>query len=134
MARITDEMKDMILERRPALIATADASGMPNVSPRFIIDVPSESTLLYGDNFANKSFDNLRQNPRVAVLVADYEEYRGFQFKGTVTHHTEGPYYEAVRRAFQAAGWGEHPVQAVVVHVEEIYSIRPDASSRSRIG
>lgn len=124
----------MILEHRPALIATADAAGMPNVSPRFIIDVPRDDTLLYGDNFTNKSYDNLRENPRVSVLVADFEEYRGFQFKGTVTHYTAGPYYEAVSAAFQAAGWGEHPVQAVAVHVDEIYSIRPDASSRVRIG
>ena len=141
MAKLTQEIREFIRSQHPgpngvgnlALVGTVNEHGMPNISPRFILDIPDDETLLFGSNFTNKTYDNLSYGSRVTILMADTQRYDGYQFKGRAQRHTSGPYYEKVRESFKKAGWGDRPVEAITVRVEEVYSIRPSPSSRQRV-
>lgn len=131
---MSKEIQEAFRHLGPALIGTVDVHGMPNISPRFILDIPDDGSLIYGDNFQNKTYENLQAHPQVTAFVADFSSYSGYQVKGHVETYTSGPYYETVKAGFLAAGFGNRPVQAVRIVVEEIYQIKPEASSKHPIG
>lgn len=125
---ITQEMRDLIetLPQGPngvgrlCYLGTVSGDGHPNITPRFLLDVRDDG-LLWGDNFKNKTYDNLQANPEITLLVISPSLFKGFQFKGRVETKTDGPEYETVRENFKKAGWGDSPVQALVLKPSEVY-------------
>jgi len=71
-----------------------------------------------------KTRKNLEANPKVAFVVEDAAKYP-FQFKGTVKIYTSGEYYdEVVNWVKEASPLAPAPKAAVVIDVEEIYSVK----------
>lgn len=130
MALITQAMRDLLNKKNGIVyVGTVDSEGMPNISPRAVIEI-GDDYLLWGDNFQNKTFSNLQQNALATVAMADEAAYRGYQLKGTIEFSASGPDYERVAQAFAAAGFGT-PRQAVRLRVGTVYSLAPDAGSRN---
>lgn len=122
MAKLTDEMK-AILGKQLAVVATASKEGTPNVGPKGSVHVIDDETLGYAESSGEKTFRNLKENPKVAVMVVDRENRDGYQIKGTAELLSSGNFYEQVARR-QAERQKPHPKYAVKVHIEEIYSVR----------
>jgi hypothetical protein len=129
MAKLTEEMKELVSSQQ-AYIATVSAEGIPNIGPKRSTRVLDDEHLLFAEITAKRTYQNLKQNPKVAVAVADREKTKGFRFVGTAEVLEEGPLYEKVKEGVLKLGFPGLKA-AVKIHVEEIYNLGiPGAGSR----
>ncbi len=121
MARLTREI-NVMFEKQLAVIATASKDGTPNVGPKGSMHVVDDETLAYSEGTGEKTFRNLQQNPKAAVLVVDRENGNGYQVKGTAELLTSGDFFERVARRSEERG-RPRPKHVVKIRIEEIYSV-----------
>jgi predicted pyridoxine 5'-phosphate oxidase superfamily flavin-nucleotide-binding protein len=107
-------------------LGTSSPEGKPNVVPIGYIKF-FEGKLLLADFYFTKTRENIIKNPRVTVTCWDPETFEGYQLKGRVSIDT-GRYYEVVAENLRGTPW--RPRAAVVVEVEEIYTVKPGEYGR----
>lgn len=132
MAGIPQEVQEF-LAGKLAWVATAASNGMPNTTPKGTAKVIDDKHLVFADLFSRKTRQNIRENPQVAVTVADEETYRGYQIKGSAEILGSGPLFEAMAAELAAAPMELPPLQyAVRITVESVYdqSAGPEAGKR----
>lgn len=71
------------------LLATADASGFPNLAVANVINRVSEDKLTISSWFCPATVANLRRNPRLDVIVWDSDTDQGYQILGTAEQVTD---------------------------------------------
>jgi predicted pyridoxine 5'-phosphate oxidase superfamily flavin-nucleotide-binding protein len=124
MAKLTQEMKDLIEEQKVCFVATADRNGKTNVSPKGSIHVVDDETLAFADLYSQKTRANLRDNPQIALAVVDLKELKGYQFKGEAELLEEGNIYNDVVCYLQTLPMKlPDPQYVVKIRVEEIYNL-----------
>jgi uncharacterized protein len=124
MAKLTQEMKDLIGEQKISYVATADKNGKVNVSPKGSIYVVDDETLAFADLYSKKTRENLRVNPHIAIAVVDLKGLKGYQFKGKAELLEEGDIYNDVVCYLQTMPLKLPDPQYVVrIKVEEIYNL-----------
>jgi len=124
MARLTEEMRNLIETQKVCFVATADRQGRPNVSPKGSIYVVDDETLAFADLYSQKTRENLRSNPHIAVAVADLKALRGYQFRGKAELLTEGNVYNDVLCYIQTLPMNLPDPQYVVrIKIEEIFDL-----------
>lgn len=64
-------------------LATVDAKGRPNVSPKEIFATHGERRLVIADIASANSVRNIRANPEVCVSLIDIFRQRGHKIQGT---------------------------------------------------
>ena len=102
----------------PAVLATVDAAGRPNVIYVGCVSAWGEGTVAVADNYMHKTRANI-QAGRPGALLFLTKDRKAYQLKGTFTYHTAGPLFESMKT------WNkpEYPgVAAVALQVQEIYS------------
>ncbi len=124
MARLTQEMMDLIETQKVSFVATADKRGKVNVSPKGSIYVVDEETLAFADLFSKKTRENLMANPSIALAVVDLKGLRGYQFKGKAELLEEGNIYDDVVCYLQTLPMKlPDPQYVVKIKVEEIFNL-----------
>ncbi len=150
MPKLTEHMKQLIQEQPVAYVATADAEGRPNVSPKGTLHILDNDTLVFADLFSLKTRANIEVNPQMAVTIVNTRAYEGYQFRGRAELVSEGPLYDEVAGKL-AGNYGPQPMElwfekaargllaafgragrdrvkpknALVLHVEEIWNLAP---------
>lgn len=120
---MTNEMMEIIANNR-AYVATATADGVPNVVPIGNIKPLDNKTVVIADNYMVKTRANLQANPKIAFVVHDAAKYP-YQFKGSVEIFKDGKYYDdVVNWIKESAPLASKPKAAIVVKIEEIYSVK----------
>ena len=120
MAKLTEEMKQMLSEQLPFL-ATADENGMPKVGPKGSIHVLDDSHLAYFEHTFRHAFHNLTVNGRAAVAVADRPAQKGFRFEGQVHIHEND---DLAKENIPASLYDRFPRLAyVVIDIESIFKL-----------
>jgi predicted pyridoxine 5'-phosphate oxidase superfamily flavin-nucleotide-binding protein len=66
-------------------LATVDADGMPNVSPKEVFCADGEEAILIADIASPGSLANIRANRRVCVSFIDVFRQRGWKIAGEAT-------------------------------------------------
>lgn len=143
MAKLTDEMKDIIHKNHAGLIATVDEFGNPDLLHIHATDIVSDDTVLWPivDNpTAVKGMENVKRNPNVTVCYhgskcgyatwgkgARARKYaKGLQLKGVATIHTSGDMIHYEEQMFKGA---LHPVgrllAVITLQIKEIYKFLP---------
>ena len=128
MARLTSEMKELF-EKQLAVIATASSDGIPNVGPKGSMHVVDDETLAYSESTGEKTFRNLHENPKVAVMVIDRERPDGYQVKGVAELLTTGDFFEKVAKR-QEERKRPRPKYVVKIRIEEIFSVRAGMTAK----
>ena len=111
MAKLTEEMKQMLSEQLPFL-ATADENGMPKVGPKGSLHVLDDSHLAYFEHTFRHAFHNLTVNGRAAVAVADRPAQKGFQYVDLAKKNIPASLYERFPRAAY-----------VIIDIESIFKL-----------
>ncbi|KAA8439617.1 pyridoxamine 5'-phosphate oxidase family protein [Weissella paramesenteroides] len=120
MAKLTEEMKQMLSEQLPFL-ATADENGMPKVGPKGSLHVLDDSHLAYFEHTFRHAFHNLTVNGRAAVAVADRPAQKGFRFEGQVHIHEND---DLAKENIPASLYDRFPRLAyVVIDIESIFKL-----------
>ena len=82
MGVLTDQMQAAIRAERLAYIATVNADGTPNLSPKATTAVLDGDHLVFADIASPRTVANLRERPAVEVNVVDQIRRRGWRFAG----------------------------------------------------
>ena len=142
MAEMTVEMMDLINNMAAPYLATASKEGVPNVVPCGSTRAINPDTITITALHLDKTFRNLEENPRVALVFHSelgkkgaLRDVRGWQIKGDAALVKSGEYYERAKEG-ATKRFGEEAAEkvkaAVVIRVKEIYNIAtgPDAGNR----
>ena len=129
---LSTEMVEAIEKNNIVWLATADKNCTPNVVPIGLAKPLDNETILLVANFMNKTFENLKNNPKASVAVAGVSECP-YQFKGNVEIHESGKYFD------DAVDWAKsvmtqlNPKAAVLLKVTEIYSVQPGPDAGKKV-
>lgn len=130
MGKLTEEMKDMI-GKQLAYVSTVSNEGMPNVGPKRSMRILDDNTLVYNENTGKQTMKNILENAKVAVAYADWAKLDGYRFVGKAEVFTEGKYYD------DAVEWAKGkmgaPKAAVIIHIEEVYTLKSGATAGDKI-
>jgi len=124
-------MMDAVEKDNVVFFATATKEGVPNVVPIGFARPIDNKTIMIVDNYLNKTRKNLEDNPKASLVPRDASKCP-YQFKGTVEILTSGKVFD------DAVDWATSvmsklaPKAAVILNVEEIYTVQsgPDAGSK----
>lgn len=128
---LSQEQIDAIENENVVFLATS-SNDVPNVVPIGFAKPLDADTILLVDNFMKKTRENLEKNPKAALVLRDASE-APYQIKGSVEILTEGKIFE------EAVDWATSvmsqlaPKSAIVLKVEEIYSVQPGPTAGERI-
>ncbi len=127
MAKITQEMKEVIEKTRGWAFATSTKDGVPNVVPIHFVKLISDDEILFADVFMKKTLENIKNNPSVALSVWDWDAKprRGYQFKGEARIETSGKLFEEGVKVVKAINPELEPKGVVIVKVKSIYITSP---------
>ncbi len=123
-------------------LATADISGVPNVSPKEIFSSYGDNRIIIADIASTNSVRNIRANPNVCVSFIDIFRQRGFKIvgKAVIIEKTEANFASAGARVLKMAG-DDYPVRRIIsIDIEKIspiwapsYKLFPDRSEADRM-
>ena len=131
MVELTPEVRESLTGTKTLFMATSSKNCMPNVVPIGAFKLLDNATILISDQFFNKTLQNLKENPLVALSW--WGEKGGFQIKGPVTIHTNDDIFR------QDVAWMKElrpnltPKSAVVMKVTEVYHVKPGADAGKKI-
>lgn len=81
---ITEGIRRFAQEIGHAFVATCDAKGNPHVAAGRGIGASEPNLLIFEAWFCLTTLRNLQENPKIAVVIADPANGRGYQFTGRV--------------------------------------------------
>lgn len=131
MIQLTQEMKDMVMSQQ-CFIATVSLDGIPNNAPKRSTRIFNDSTLIFNEGVGGTTYRNILDGSKVAVAVVNREVMDGYRFIGTPEVFTEGEIYEKAAEMSLKAGMPK-PKAVILIHIEEIYSLKPGPMAGKRI-
>lgn len=132
MAQLTQEMKEMILTQQ-CFHATVSKEGVPNIAPKRSTRVFDDETLIFSEGTGGLTYKNILDGSKVAVGVVNRDIPDGFRFLGTPEVFTEGGIYDRSAELSLKAGLSK-PQAVILIHIDEIHSLKPGPMAGKRIG
>ena len=132
MAQLTQEMKEMIMAQQ-CFLATVSKEGVPNNAPKRSTRVFNEETLIFSEGTGGTTYRNILDGSTIAVAVVNREILDGYRFIGTPEVLTEGEIYDKSAEMSLKAGMPK-PKAVILIHIEEIHSLKPGPMAGKRIG
>jgi len=119
MAKITEEMKALV-KGQQAFVATATPDGIPSIAPKGSTRVLDEEHIIFSELAGKHTFENIKMNPKVAIIIGDISKMQCLRFSGTAEMITGGPLFEKSTEAMKKMGMPA-PQAVIKVKVDEIY-------------
>lgn len=132
MAHLTQEMKEMILTQQ-CFHATVSKEGVPNNAPKRSTRVFDDKTLIFNEGVGGTTYRNIQDGSKVAVAVVNREILDGYRFLGTPEVLTSGEIYDRSAEMSLKAGMPK-PRAIILIHIDEIYTLKPGPMAGKRIG
>ncbi len=132
MSQLTTEMKEMIASQQ-CFHATVNKDGIPNNAPKRSTRVFNDETLIFTEGVGGRTYQNILDGSKVATAVVDREIIDGFRFIGTPEVLTSGEIYEKSAEMSLKAGMPK-PKAVILLHIEEIHSLKPGPMAGKKIG
>ncbi|MEL6613834.1 MAG: pyridoxamine 5'-phosphate oxidase family protein [Bacteroidota bacterium] len=112
---LTPEILDAIDRSVLCWLATADANGVPNVSPKEAFAAHDERSLLIAQIASPQSVRNIEVNPNVCVSFVDVFVQKGFKLTGTADLVMPGtPRFEALLPPLHRITKGLFPIHGII--------------------
>ena len=116
---ITAAMRALVDRQRLGFVATVNADGTPNLSPKGTVVVWDDEHLLWVDIRSPRTIRNLRERPATEINVVDPLTRKGYRFRGTCRLVEEGEELESIRAFYRDERNVTNPIRrAVLVRVE----------------
>jgi predicted pyridoxine 5'-phosphate oxidase superfamily flavin-nucleotide-binding protein len=80
---LTDDMKRVIGEQKLGFVATVNADGTPNLSPKGTMQVLDDDHIVFADIRSPGTMANIARNPAMEINFVDPFSRKGYRFKGT---------------------------------------------------
>src|SRR5215813_14333175 len=112
---LTADMKRVVREQRLGCVATVNADGTPNVSPKATFIVLDDAKIGFGDIRSPGTLRNLKSNPAVEVNFVDPFARKGYRFAGTAAVVERGaPGFDDLLGRFERGGIAVSRLRALV--------------------
>ena len=121
MAKLSEEVKKMVGELGPALIATASKDGKPNIAPKGSFRVIDDEHIVFVEMGQAHTMANLKENPQLAAIAFDAATRKGYRLWGKAEILESGDLFDTMSAKF--ASRGIQVKQVVKVAVEEVMAI-----------
>ena len=131
MALLTQEMKDMIATQQ-CFVGTVNADGTPNVAPKRSTRVLSDDSLIFTEGTGGATYSNIKRGSHVAISVVNREILVGYRFIGSATLQENGEIFEQAAAMSVKLGMPK-PYAVVIIHIEEIHSLKPGHTAGKKI-
>jgi len=118
MSKLSEEIKTMIAEIRPGIIATASRDGKPNVSAKGSFRVLDDDHVIFADIDSPRTIANLKENPYVSTLVVHPRTLKGCRIWGKGEIITSGALFDQMNKEFTEKGLKVNHV--VKIKVEKV--------------
>ncbi len=118
MAKLTEEAKKIIGEIHPALIATANKKGKPNVAAKGSFQVLDDDHCIFVEGGRLYTLANLKENPQLSAIVVNPATRKGCRVWGRTEILESGDLFNTI--AGKLASRGMTVKYLVKVAVEEI--------------
>ena len=118
---LTDDMKRVIREQKLGFVASVDADGMPNLSPKATFIVLDDNTIAFTELRSPNTMRNIAANPEVELNFVDPLVRKGYRFRGqAVAVVRDAAGFDTLFAAFGDMGNLSDHVRAVVsIDVQE---------------
>jgi predicted pyridoxine 5'-phosphate oxidase superfamily flavin-nucleotide-binding protein len=114
MAILSEEAKS-IIGSIPALVATSDASGRPNVSPKGSFRVLDDEHVMFADVNSPRTLANLLNNPQISAIVFDPATRHGCRIWGRAEVLMSGELFDSVNAGMSARNMAAKAVVRIAV-------------------
>lgn len=117
---------------KPLVWVATSRGGEPHLAPVCFVKVIGGGRLLIGNVFITRTERNVESNPRIAVAVAFRRRgWDGYLLKGRAEVIREGELFEDFKREVLERSGGKRELRsALLVSVEEVYSLAPRKGSK----
>ena len=134
MAVITGDMLRVLSEQSLVFVATVNADGTPNLSPKGTVRHWQGDQLVFADLRSPGTMRNLRMNPAVDLNVVDPIVRKGYRFRGTARVLNEGTEFEAVMAMYRpTTERADERIRAIVmIDVTEAFPLTSPAYDLGR--
>ncbi len=127
MGVLDAEMQRLVEAQRLGYVATVNADGTPNLSPKGTVAVWDDDHLVFADIRSPRTVANLRRAPVVEVNVVDPLSRRGYRFKGMARVVDAGAELDAIVAFYRRRGT-TNPIRAgVLIRVERALAVTSPA-------
>ncbi len=107
MARLSPQMQKVIAEQRLGFVASVDAEGAPNVSPKGTFLVRDDEHIMFGEIRSPNTLRNISGQPQVEVNFVDPIIRKGLRVKGEASFVDKSAgEYASLEPAFRVV-WGD---------------------------
>lgn len=139
---LNDEIRQSIEESVLCWLATVDAHGNPNVSPKEVFVADGADHLLIANIASPNSVRNIEINPAVCISFVHVFKQKGFKLKGVASILQPGdPAYAEKHRPLYAIAGERFPIQSIiqirVTNAQRIlapsYRLYPDTTEAGQI-
>ena len=131
MAKLTQEMKEMILTQQ-CFLATVSTEGVPNNAPKRSTRIFDDETLIFNEGTGGTTYRNILDGSKVAVAVVNREVLDGYRFLGIPEVIASGDIYEKAAEASVKANMPK-PKAVILIHIDEIFSLKPGPGAGKKI-
>ena len=134
MAKLPEQLRDLLVNGHDIWVATIGSDGMPNVSIKGSGTLLDDEHLYFADMFSRKTRANLEHNRHVAVGIHDAERQIAVQVKGSAELIEEGTLFERVVARLHDLNAQFPPVKYVVkINVESVWDMSPGPHAGEKI-
>ncbi len=132
MSQLTPEMKEMVMNQQ-CFHATVSKDGIPNNAPKRSTRVFNDETLIFSEGVGGRTYQNILDGSKVATSVVNRDIMEGYRFIGTPEVLTSGEIYEKSAEMSLKVGMPK-PKAVILVHIDEIHSLKPGPMAGKKIG
>jgi len=98
--KMSQEVKNAVAKCSPALVATVNKDGKPNVSAKGSLRVIDDEHLLFADIHSPRTITNLKENPQVAVICLNPATRKGCRIWGKAEIMTSGDLFDQMTKEY----------------------------------
>jgi predicted pyridoxine 5'-phosphate oxidase superfamily flavin-nucleotide-binding protein len=80
---LTADMKRVVAEQKLGFVATVNADGTPNLSPKGTMQVLDDEHIVFAEIRSPGTMANIARNPAMEINFVDPFVRKGYRFKGT---------------------------------------------------
>ena len=131
MNTLDETMKTFLAKQLP-IQATVSKEGSPDIGPKRSLRAYDDRTLIYNENTGGQTLQNIRDGSKIAGAVIDREALDGDRFVGRPEIFSEGAPLDNALAFAERAGM-KPPKCAVLIHIEEIFTLRSGPTAGKRL-
>lgn len=132
MNTLDNHMKSLLARQLPIIATVSKEDAIPSIGPKRSLRVYSDTTLIFNENTAGQTLQNIQDGSKIAVAVIDREQLDGYRFVGSAEIFTDGAPYESAL-VFATSNNIRLPKCAVLIHIEKIYTLRPGPDAGKKL-